>query len=131
MVRPGQLDRLNAPLEAAEDLADKLPAGGKRRRLLPGGHLSRLLGRTLPDGLRRPRPLARWVREACARAGLEGLTFHDLRHVFGSYAARRGIPSPDLAKILGHASIQMTMRYARHAPGDVAQRAAALLDGDA
>ncbi len=58
------------------------------------------------------------------------MNFHDLRHVFGSYAARRGIPIPDLAKILGHASIQMTMRYARHAPGNVAQRAADLLDAD-
>ncbi len=83
------------------------------------------------QGVRSPGPLAHQVRNACREAGFDELTLHGLRQLFDGYAARRGMPIPDLAKILGHASIQMTMRYARHAPGDVAQRAANLLDRDA
>jgi len=54
-------------------------------------------------------------RAACERAGIpsgrkNGLTFHDLRHL----AAYRLVKLTDIvtaSKILGHASIQMTMRY--------------------
>jgi integrase len=54
-------------------------------------------------------------RKACERAKIpsgrkNGLTFHDLRHL----AAYRLVKVTDIvtaAKILGHASIQMTMRY--------------------
>jgi len=54
-------------------------------------------------------------RAVCERAGIpsgrkNGLTFHDLRHL----AAYRLVKLTDIvtaSKILGHASIQMTMRY--------------------
>jgi len=54
-------------------------------------------------------------RKACKRAGIpsgrkNGITFHDLRHL----AAYRLVKTTDIvtaSKILGHASIQMTMKY--------------------
>jgi integrase len=65
-------------------------------------------------------------RAACERAGIpsgrkNGLTFHDLRHL----AAYRLVKVTDIvtaSKILGHASIQMTMRYVH--PTDSDKRAA-------
>ena len=65
-------------------------------------------------------------RAVCERAGIpsgrkNGLTFHDLRHL----AAYRLVKLTDIvtaSKILGHASIQMTMRYVH--PTDKDKRAA-------
>jgi integrase len=58
---------------------------------------------------------------ACARAkknpkdendkGIEGLRFHDLRHTAASRMIELGADLVTVSKILGHASIGMTMRY--------------------
>ncbi len=42
-----------------------------------------------------------------------GYTLHDHRHTAAVYLARAGMPLPQLAQQLGHATIAMTMRYAR------------------
>lgn len=42
--------------------------------------------------------------------------FHDLRHTFASHWVMRGGDVFKLQKILGHASVQMTMRYAHLTP---------------
>jgi integrase len=44
------------------------------------------------------------------------ITFHDLRHTFASHWAMKGGDLFKLQKILGHQSVQMTMRYAHLAP---------------
>jgi integrase len=48
---------------------------------------------------------------ALRRAGLEGFRFHDTRHTFACRFLQRGGRLEQLQKILGHASIQTTMRY--------------------
>lgn len=48
---------------------------------------------------------------AAKRAGLEDFRFHDLRHTFASRLAMRGVELLDLARLLGHKTIQMVMRY--------------------
>ena len=45
-------------------------------------------------------------------AGIEDVRIHDLRHTFASHAVMRGIPLPMVSRLLGHANISMTMRYA-------------------
>lgn len=55
-------------------------------------------------------------RAACRRAGLDGVRFHDLRHTAASRMVETGIDLVTVSKILGHASIQMTMRYAHPTP---------------
>lgn len=45
-------------------------------------------------------------------AGLNGVRLHDLRHSFASLALARGATLPMIAKLLGHADISMTARYA-------------------
>ena len=42
--------------------------------------------------------------------------FHDCRHHFASWFLMRGGSRPALQKILGHASLAMTMRYAHLSP---------------
>lgn len=48
---------------------------------------------------------------ACARAGIEGLRWHDLRHTCASRALARGARPEQIQRLLGHQSITMTERY--------------------
>lgn len=50
------------------------------------------------------------------RAGIEGLTFHHLRHTCASYLVQAGIDLYTVKEILGHSSIKMTERYSHLAP---------------
>lgn len=48
---------------------------------------------------------------ACRKAKIKDFRFHDLRHTAASWMAMEGVPLPAMQKILGHAKIEMTMRY--------------------
>ena len=48
---------------------------------------------------------------ACKRAGITGLHFHDLRHTFASQFMMVGGDLYVLKEILGHKSLAMTTRY--------------------
>lgn len=50
-------------------------------------------------------------RRACKRAGIEGLTFHDLRHEATSRLFERGLSVMEVAAITGHKTLQMLKRY--------------------
>ena len=72
----------------------------------------------------------------CAKAGLEGVTVHVLRHSFAATAAEMGFSELTIAGLLGHSVPGVTARYA-HVPDSalvaaadqVAARIAAALDG--
>ena len=59
-----------------------------------------------------------WYRVR-ARAGLEDVRLHDLRHSFASRALALGESLPMIGKLLGHSQIQTTARYAHLARGAV------------
>ncbi|BCA59515.1 tyrosine-type recombinase/integrase [Sphingomonas sp. HMP6] len=47
-----------------------------------------------------------------ARVGLSGLRVHDTRHTFASHAVQRAETIPMVGRLLGHAKISSTLRYA-------------------
>lgn len=56
----------------------------------------------------------------------ERLTFHILRHTFGSRLVQRGVDLYLVSKLMGHSDIRQTQRYAKFAPDSAAIALAAL-----
>ncbi|MGZ2411751.1 integrase [Sphingomonas sp. F9_3S_D5_B_2] len=54
-----------------------------------------------------------------ARAGLNGVRIHDLRHTYASVAAGAGMSLSMIGRLLGHTQVQTTARYAHLAQGTV------------
>ena len=54
-------------------------------------------------------------------AGIHEFRFHDLRHTFASWYMMKGGDLYELARILGHANIKMTERYAKLSRGHIAR----------
>lgn len=75
-------------------------------------------------------PMAtRGLLTSCKRAGLRKIGWHVLRHSFASHLAALGAPIPAIQTLLGHATIQMTMRYSHLAPSTLAG-VVAMLNGE-
>jgi integrase len=101
-----------------------------------GGELDRLSRRehwTLPEDLVFCNPhtgnalnantLTKTFDRHRAAAGVREVTFHELRHTFGTRMAAAGIPIRTLQEWMGHADITTTQIYAHYAPSahEVAQ----------
>jgi len=54
---------------------------------------------------------------ACRKAKLQDFHFHDLRHTFASQLVMNGVDITTVSKLLGHANLTMTLRYAHLAQG--------------
>lgn len=59
---------------------------------------------------------SRWLHNACEKAGLRKIGWHDLRHTFASHLAQKGVPIIVIKELLGHADIKTTMRYSHLSP---------------
>ena len=68
-----------------------------------------LLGREWP-----PSHQARPMIEACRRAKLSHVRFHDLRHTWASLSIMNGVTLMVVAKNLGHADTRMCERHYGH-----------------
>jgi site-specific recombinase XerD len=66
----------------------------------------------------------RGFEKAVEDAGLAGtgVTFHTLRHTFASQLVMACVDLPSLKELMGHASIQTTMRYAHLSPDHAVQK---------
>lgn len=62
-----------------------------------------------------------WLN-ACQKAQISDLRFHDLRHTFGTRAADAGVPLNAIRDVMGHKTTTMTERYA-HATDEGKRRA--------
>ena len=76
-------------------------------------------------------------RRIRARAGLDDVRIHDLRHTFASMAVSSGEGLPMIGKLLGHTQVQTTARYAhlfnepvKQAADDVSASIEAALEGE-
>ena len=68
-----------------------------------------------------------------ARAGLEDVRIHDLRHSYASRALALGESLPMIGKLLGHSQVETTARYAhlaRDSVHEAAERIAGSIAGD-
>ena len=95
---------------AAKAVLESIEHDPKNEYVITG----KLPGRHLTD-MQRP-----W-RRIRARAGLDDVRLHDLRHSFASAAVGLGESLPMIGKLLGHSQVQTTARYAHLADNPVQQ----------
>lgn len=70
-----------------------------------------------PDGrMLTKEMMKRVVPRACKLAGLRHVQWHALRHSFASQLVMAGVPLKAIQELLGHSTIEMTMRYAHLSP---------------
>lgn len=77
---------------------------------------------------KRVRDIDYGFRGAVKRAGIVDFKFHDLRHSFASQILLRGGSLKDIQELLGHKSMEMTLRYS-HLTTDHKRKAVNLLTG--
>lgn len=66
---------------------------------------------------------------ACDRAGIEGISFHNLRKTCASRLVQNNVPIHFVSKILGHATVDITAHYyADLAPSDASRAAVEVLN---
>jgi integrase len=57
-----------------------------------------------------------WFEQALADAGIKNFHWHDLRHTFASRLVMAGVDIRTVQELMGHKTIQVTLRYAHLAP---------------
>jgi integrase len=62
--------------------------------------------------------LTRRFKKAIRRAGVREITFHELRHTFGTRMAAAGVPLRTIQHWMGHADAKTTQVYAHYQPSD-------------
>lgn len=83
---------------------------------------------SMPDGSMLTRGATKWpLKRALTVAQLRPIGWHCLRHTFASHLAMRGAPLKSVQELLGHGTIEMTMRYSHLSP-DARRDAVKLLD---
>ena len=101
---------LNAEARAAFERLRKARIGERPIPITPEGPI--FIGRG-GERLLGPR---HWFEDAVKKAALRNFTWHDLRHTFASRLVMADVDIRTVAELMGHKSIQMTMRYAHLAP---------------
>jgi integrase len=114
----------------------KIPISNKLRKILFEQKLKTgfsdcvfLTPKGKPYSPNNPNALKRCFGMACKRAGITGLRFHDLRHTAATRMVEAGANITAISKILGHADLKTTMRYA-HPENSLVEAVEMLAKGD-
>lgn len=107
------------------------PTKGKKRRVIPMAEpVAQVLARRCdgrgPDALvfgdpKTGLPVSRHriggdrFEAACKRAGVQRVTFHELRHTFGTTVAREGATLVEIMAWMGHEDLVTTQKYLHYA----------------
>lgn len=67
------------------------------------------------------------ITRQCRRASIRPVGWHTLRHSFASHLVMKGTPLKVVQELLGHATIEMTMRYSHLSP-EISENAVKVLD---
>ncbi len=103
----------------------KLPLNTQARRILdrqPRGGSPFVFPSPLDPSRPRGGNLSLWYRVR-REAGIEDVRLHDLRHTHASHAVMNGVPVPVVSRLLGHADVSMTLRYAHLGDRDIEKAA--------
>ena len=73
--------------------------------------------------------VTRYAQAVLARAGLPRLTFHELRHSCASLLAAQGVPAHEIARLLGHSDVRLTLNRYTHAFDEGRRRVAQAMEG--
>jgi integrase len=73
--------------------------------------------------------VTRYTQRVLKDAGLSRLTFHELRHSCGSLLAAQGVPDHEIARLLGHSDVRLTLNKYVHAYDEGRRRVAEAMDG--
>ena len=113
-LRWAQVDRDRLVLADAKTGPRTVPLNTQARRILerrPRGASPFVFPSPRDPARPRSRNLAFWYR-ARREAGIEDVRLHDLRHTHASHAVLNGVPLPVVSRLLGHAAVRTTLRYA-------------------
>jgi integrase len=73
--------------------------------------------------------LGRWYfRPILARAGLAPMPLHDLRHTAATHILEDGVPAHVVARVLGHATVGVTLAIYAHVTAAMTEAAVAAMD---
>jgi integrase len=140
-LRWGDVDLVSGRLVVRQSLWRKqfvTPKNGKEREIPLSDDAIRALKRhrhlkgelvfSADDGNLLLATACKWpLWRACKKAGLRPIQWHVLRHTFASHLVMRGAPIKAVQELMGHSTIEMTMRYAHLSP-DARRDAVMLLD---
>lgn len=76
-----------------------------------------------------PLSLSRWWARNRDAWGLEGFTFHQLRHSFATMLARQGVHPATMQRLMRHADARTTMQIYTHVSMEQEREAVNILDG--
>ncbi|MBI2059541.1 MAG: site-specific integrase [Nitrospirae bacterium] len=60
--------------------------------------------------------VSKWFEDVIDKTGIEDFTFHCLRHSFASRLVMAGVDLTTVKELMGHRTIEMTLRYAHLSP---------------
>lgn len=84
-----------------------------------------------PSVLDNEKPLrydGRYLKQACKKIGIQPITFHTLRHTAASTLAQRGATIQEIQVLLGHSTVQTTLKYSHLVENKTLERMATLLE---